>query len=196
MPKSKFKENLRVNRYELAELLESHTDRFMDCGEAWSEAIAERDELKVEADVEKAMAKDEMEKTRAKLDLEFRRNWRNYDLKKAPTDKTVESLVMSSDILSEAKKKYYETLKKYGMMLSDAEYHINILKSGKEAYDHRKSALDNLTRLMVSGYYSCKLPAELKEDVMTKREERMEERARETTNETMSRRRRGQVKNE
>jgi hypothetical protein len=184
-----YKDDLMINRFELAELWASHQDRFIYWAEKFSESVQERDEAKLEAELEKSKAKDELDSVRAHLDLKFRVDFKYFGLTKPPTDKLVISLIDQSEEFIEAKRKYYTVIEKYATILLKAEYNVNVMKSAKEGFDHRKTALDNLTRLMISGFYSAQLPKDLKEEVMAKRDERLEERSRANSQESIRRRR-------
>jgi hypothetical protein len=186
-----YRDDLRINKYELESLLETHTDRFMDWGEKYSDAILERDETKVEVDIDKAKAKDQLEEVRASMDLKIRTNYEYFGLKKAPTEKLVESLITISVEIIAAKQKYYGIMEELGKRMAKAEHNVNVLKVVKEDFEHRKSNLDSLTRLLVGGFYSAKLPKDLKEEVITKRDEKFEERSRESSQESIRRRRSG-----
>jgi len=116
-----------------------------------------------------------------------------YGMKKPPTNPAVESLILDCKDFSEQKKKYYDIISEYGKRLAQAEYAVNVLKVAKDAFDHRKYAMDNLTKLLVSGFYSAKLPKDLKDEVLEEREKRLETRARESADQTIQRRRRATV---
>jgi hypothetical protein len=188
-----YKEDLQISRWELAELWENHTDHYIKWGENLSSAIQERDETKLEAELEKSKAKDELDSLRAHLDLKFRVEFKYFGLSKPPTDKLVVSLIDQSQEFIEAKKKYLSVIEKYGKMLLKAEYNANVMKSAKDAFDHRRSAMENLTKLLVGGFFSAKLPKELKEEVVSKRDAVLDERARASSNESIRRRRVGRL---
>jgi len=179
------RDDLYINKYELADLWEEHTNNFMDWGERLSDAIEERDKLKGRFDLEREDAKDELNYTKAKIEIDIRTNYTKYNLKKAPTDKYCEVLVIASDEYQDALMDYRRIVERCNKELAEAEHKINVMKIAKEAFEHRKSALDNLTRLMVGGFYQAKLPKDLKEEVG---EQKTEDQAKDSISETMNRR--------
>lgn len=192
-----YREDLEISKYELAELWETHQMRFMDWGEKYSDAVRERDELKTEIEIDKAKAKDELEAVKAHLDLQIRTNYEYYGLKKSPTEKLVESLIAKSPEFTQAKANLYVILEQCGKDLAKAEYNVNVLKVAKEAFEHRKTSLDNLTRLMVSGYYSARMPQDLAPEIKEERERKLDQKARDSANESIRRRRqKGEINEE
>lgn len=185
-----YREDLEISKFELAELWETHQMRFMDWAEKLAESIEEKDEIKLETELDKAKAKDELESVKAHLDLQIRTNYEYFGLKKAPTEKLVESLIAKSPEFVEAKQKYYAIMEQCGKDLAKAEYNVNVLKAAKDAFEHRKTALDNLTRLMVGGFYSARLPKDLAPEIKEEREKKLDQKARDSANESIRRRRR------
>jgi hypothetical protein len=186
-----YRDDLRVNKFEVIELLETHTDKFMDWGEKYSDAVLERDETKVEVDIDKAKAKDQLEEVRAHMDLKIRTNYEYFGLKKAPTEKLVDSLITKSPEIISAKQIYYGTMEELGKKLAKAEHNVNVMKIVKEDFEHRKSVLDSLSKLLISGFYSAKLPKALEPEIKEGREKRLDERSRESSQESIRRRRGG-----
>ena len=187
-----YREEVKINRYELADLLEHHQDLYLKWGEAHADAIYVRDQLKNKFDLEKADAKDELEYVRAGLELDILTNYAKHGFSKAPSDKVREVWVIRQDQYQDALGKYRDTAAEFNNKLIDAEHEINILKTVKDAFEHRKSDLDNLVKLMVGGFYSAKLPTGLKEEVEEKRDKELTERSRERTNANARRRLKGE----
>ena len=185
---SDFRDELEINKYELADLLEDHPNKFLKYAEAHADAIEERDKLKSKYDLEKSQAKDDLELVRAQLELKILTNYKDHGLSKSPSDKLREVWVISRDEYQKALDNYRFICDDFNKAMAEAEHKINVLKGAKEAFEHRKSSMDNLTKLMVNGFYSAKLPTELKEEIENKRERELEERSREKTNETIKRR--------
>lgn len=187
-----YRDEIRINKFELADLLEHHQDLYLKWGEAHADAIHERDKLKSKFDLEKADAKDELEYVRAGLELDILTNYEKHGFKKAPSDKVREVWVIRQDKYQDALGKYRDVVSDFNDKLIDAEHEINVLKTVKEAFEHRKADLDNLCRLMVGGFYSAKLPTGLEGEVKEKRDRELAERSRERTNANARRRLKGE----
>lgn len=186
-----YRDDLRVNKFEVIELLETHVDKFMDWGEKYADSILERDEIKVEVDIDKSKAKDQIEIVKAHMDLKIRTNYEYFGLKKPPTERLVESLITKSSEIVDAKAQYYDTMEELGKKLAKAEHNVNVMKAVKEDFDHRKSCLDALSRLLMQGFYSAKLPRALEPEIKEARERKLDERSRESSQESIRRRRGG-----
>ena len=184
-----YKEDLQINKWELADLWETHVDRYVDWGEKWAEAIQNRDQVKLECELKKAQAKDEVDKEKARLGIYFRKEFKKEGFEKQPTDKFVESLVESSEEFIDAKKKYYAIMKECGRDLARAEYQVNVLKVAKDGFDQRRSSMENLTKLLTGGFYSAKLPKALEPEIKEERERHLDERSREQSAENLRQRR-------
>ena len=102
----------------------------------YAEALAVRDKTK-----------QYVELARAELDSAIRENPGKYNLDK------VTEIGIGNKILTLPK--YQEALKQH----QEAMYDVNVLSGAIEAINHKKSALDNLTKLFLSGYYGEARPS-------------------------------------
>jgi hypothetical protein len=183
-----YADEIRINKYQLAELWEVHQDLFLKYGEQHADAIQERDRLKGQLDLAKADSKDELDFVKSRLELEVLTEYKKFGFSKPPSDKLREAWVLTQKKYQDALVEYRNVLADIGNKMAEANHKVDVLKVVKEAFEHRKEALDNLTRLMVSGFYSAKLPVDLKEEVAEKRDRALEERSRERTSESGNRR--------
>ncbi len=185
-----YQEDLRINKYELEDLWEDHQDRFINWSDQYADAIEKRDLKKEQLDYETNIWKEKFEQVKADLDLDIRINWQDkYELPKAPTESMVSQVMLSQPEFKEVNRTMRDKIHELKLELIELDLKVNKLKGAKEAFEHRKMAMDNLTRLMLGGYYSAKLPKEVREDVKAKQEEKIIEERRETLSESMQKRR-------
>ena len=96
-----------------------------------AQAVKERDE-----------AKEQLNLKKADLDMKIRKSWDILGFDKKPTDMAITTWIC-------AQKEYRDK----NFLLIQATYHVNVLEAAKWAFQHRKDALDNLTKLFLSNYY-------------------------------------------
>ena len=105
--------------------------RFMKWSVEYAEAIRIRDEAKRSASVIKA-----------NTNLDIRTRPSEYGIEKA-TEGSINAALESNEEVNKAEKE-----------ISDAQYAVNIYSAAKEALDQRRSMLERLVALYISGYYS------------------------------------------
>jgi len=104
---------------------------FLHYAEAHADAIHERD-----------IQKSKMEYTYAKMYSMIKKNWEKFfDIK--PTEPAIKEFITSH-------KKY----KKAERAFINSTRDVNVLLSAKNAFEHRKRALENLVSLRITGYHS------------------------------------------
>jgi hypothetical protein len=86
-------------------------------------------------------AKEQLDLIRAQLERRIRREPGKYQLEKV-TESQIFSCVLEQPEYQEATER-----------LQDAEYNVAILAGAKEAFDHKKEALQSLTKLFTSAFY-------------------------------------------
>lgn len=97
----------------------------------------------------------DQEKQRAKEKLEIAKAETDQDIRGNSVTKMTEAMVQAEIILQP---KYQRTLSEYQKKC----YEYNIISAAVKAFEQRKSALENLVRLYLSGYFSdCKEPGEI-----------------------------------
>ncbi|MCP4763006.1 MAG: hypothetical protein GY870_14605 [archaeon] len=106
-------------------------------------------EKAAQADREKKKAKEALDITKAEIDKSIREEAKNNGEK--VTEKVVEGRVM----LHPDYHKAYDAL-------IEAEYEYSIFISAVKAMEQRKSALENLVKLLIGGYFS--IPTQKKEE--------------------------------
>jgi hypothetical protein len=174
-----YSEDLKIDKYDLENLWEDHQDRYMTYAETYAEAVKNRDEAKEELTFRKAEAYDELERVKAELDQEIRKNYEKYGFVKI-TDPLVNQWVIVQPQYKQALASYRKIIREYSKKLNTAEYEVNVLDGVKKAFEHRKIAMDNLTRLMLGGYFSGKPSKDVKEIVKEKREQKRDDTMHET----------------
>ena len=105
--------------------------RFMKWSVEYAEAIRVRDEAKRKASVIKS-----------NTNLDIRTRPAEYGIEKA-TEGSINAALESNEEVNKAEKE-----------ISDAQYAVNIYGAAKEALDQRRSMLERLVALYISGYFS------------------------------------------
>ena len=98
--------------------------------------------LLAEAKQDRDISKEALELKKAEINLDVRDHPQNYSLEKV-TDKAVEACILQSD-------EYQEAIK----VLNEANFEVNVLQGVVNAIEHRKSALENLVKLYIQGYFA------------------------------------------
>lgn len=125
-----FEKDLSINKYRLDEECLSHSSLYFRYAEAQQEA-----KNKV------SRAKNNLELIQSERNLAIREELAKKGTKS--TESMVDKLVASDEIVLKAKNKVIE-----------AENIYSRLSVAVQAFEHRKSELDNLVKLYCSGYYS------------------------------------------
>lgn len=125
-----YKDDLKINKYELDEEWLKQPMVFIQWAEEYVNAQADRDRRKEQLDLIKA-----------ELDNEIRSNPEKYGLAKV-TEGAIQNLILTEGSFRDAQDKYLEAVK-----------NAKILDVAKEAFDHKKKALEALTQLFLSGYF-------------------------------------------
>lgn len=129
-----YKEDLRIDKYDLDEECVDHSLRY----DKWGEAH-------VEADLRKEKAERRLDVVKAELDEEIRSNPKKYGWEedRAPTEPFVKAAIARHPRLKEAYKIYYRAKGRAGK-----------LKVAVRAFEHRKRNLTDLCGLHNKQYYS------------------------------------------
>jgi len=129
-----YHEDLVINRNLLEEEWEDQSLRFIKYSEEWAKAILERDR-----------ARENLDLVRAQVDFKIRANPAAYgfEVDRKPTEGAISAMILQTDEYGNASREYQE-----------ASYNVNVLASAKEAFNHRKSALENLTKLWLGSFWS------------------------------------------
>ena len=100
--------------------------------------------VKHTADMEKEKddAKEKLDITKARIEMEIRNNPENFGLAKV-----TEGGILSTILLQE---EYQEVSREY----NNAKYEYNIAVAAVKAIDQRKTALENLVRLLSASYFA------------------------------------------
>ena len=105
--------------------------RFMKWSVTYAEAIRSRDDAKRKASIVKS-----------NINLDVRARPEEYGVTK-PTEGSISAVVDSNEEVNKAE-----------IVVSDAQYAVNIFSAAKEALDQRRAMLERLVSLYISGYYS------------------------------------------
>jgi hypothetical protein len=181
-----YREDIKVDKYDLADLWETHPDRFMKWADHYAQAMDELGYYKEQAEFAKDNAKADLEQLKAELYLDISEKL-TQEGGKAPTKDMIESVILCDPFYQKKRKRVKEISIDHAAKVRKAESNVARLKLVKEAFEHRKTALDNLARLMIGGYYSTVLPKELRKPVEDAQEQGRESKREEYLNETMRR---------
>ena len=125
-----YREDLKIDKFRLDDMWENHPSVFAD--------IYERE---VEAQFERDRAKEKLDLIRAELDQSIRADFAKSNEK--ITESSIANKILLHKDYQEANSKFLESVK--------TAKHIAV---GREAFEHRKKALEKLTDLFLSNYWS------------------------------------------
>jgi len=182
-----YKDDLKINKYLLEECWENHQDLYMHYAESYAKAVRIRDDAKEELNFYKSKSQSEVDKVKAELDIEIRTQYHSYGYEKI-TEAIVTSWIARQYKYQETLAEYREIVREHMKKLNKAEYQVNVLDGVKRAFEHRKTAMDNLTRLMIGGYYSSKPAKDVGETIKASHQERVESEMHEGLKESFKRR--------
>lgn len=97
--------------------------------------------LAAEADAERKRAKELVESTHAELYLSYKREADEKGQK--ATEATINALIATSEPYKEVKEEAIQL-----------EFKFNVLNNAVKSFEQRKSALENLVKLLIGGFYS------------------------------------------
>jgi len=106
--------------------------------------------------------KERLDVGKAKLELEVRQSPEQFGL-----EKVTESAIQSTILLQQ---EYQNLIKEY----NDAKYENNVAEAAVRAVDQRKTALENLVRLLAASYFAGpQSPRDLSQEVLKDTERKM-----------------------
>jgi hypothetical protein len=139
--KTEFEKDLEIDKYSLdAECLDQPR-KFMEWSQDYADAVSEQDR-----------ADQKLEVVKAQVEMEARKNPESFGLEKV-TDNSIKAAVTMSKKVMEAHEAWVMT-----------KHQVNVLRAGREALEQRKTMLENLVKLFLSGYWADpKIKPEAKE---------------------------------
>lgn len=141
-----YKEDLEINKFALDQEWEKQASLYCEWGEKEVEAQFNRDKLKEQLDL-----------TRAEVDGKIRLMAARNNIK--TTEAAISSEILKDANYQKANNDYLEAIKQ-----------AKIFGVAKEAFEHKKKALEKLTDLFLAGYWAE--PKEVAKDNHTKMLER------------------------
>jgi hypothetical protein len=127
----KFSEIVSINRFNLPEECEQHAGYYHQISEKTAEVQSELDKLQ-----------DELKLHLAEKELEIRQTWSDSDGKM--TEGSVAAKLISAKSVTSRKE-----------AIRDKQKDLGVLEAAKSAFEHRKAMLNNLTSLLIGGFYSA-----------------------------------------
>ena len=174
-----FEESIRLNKYELDTIVETHANEVWEWGKKLADAKQQVSILKAQLDVVKSEAKSERELAVSTLDAEIRKNPKNFNLEKA-TDKSVESCVVRQDGYRDIIKQERNKIHKAQTQLIEAQHEVDIYEVKMETLRHRKTMIEEEIKLYSTGYFA-KPSQESRQEYREVKTEETEERNKEIT---------------
>jgi hypothetical protein len=150
MSKLDYKEDMKVDKYNLEIEWERHTQLYLDYMEAEVDAQDIRDRLERRLDLVKA-----------EMDAKVRSNPAKYGIEKV-SESAIKSVVTKSTRVQEAQEEYLNAVKR-----------AKKLSGVMKGMEHRKRQLTELDRLFTGGYYSSSRPST--EGISNARQQRQRE---------------------
>lgn len=126
-----FGKALEIDKYNLDEELLQQALLYLE----WSDA-------KAQAEQERDKAKEQLDLTRAELDISIRRDPKAFGLEKI-TEGAISNIILTQDKYQKAEIVYLEM-----------RYSYNVISGALEALSHKKSALENLVKLFLNNYWA------------------------------------------
>lgn len=129
---SKYSELVKINRFNLPEECERHAGLYHQIAEARADTQAELDRMK-----------DELQLHKAEREIKIRAEW-NIDTDGKQTESGVAAKLASLESVLARQEEIRVKTKE-----------LAILDAAKSAFEHRKSMLNNLTSLLIGGFYAA-----------------------------------------
>jgi len=127
-----FSEDVTINKYKLEIECERQASMYF----YWADKLADAKTSLNEAD-------DQLKLVTAKTDLDVRKNWNESKYGKQ-TENSIKAVLETHEDILNAKEN-----------CRNAQEEVNSLIAAVSAMDHRKAQLDNLTQLLIKGFYAA-----------------------------------------
>ena len=99
------------------------------------------------------IAREELQRIDAEIDLDIRASWGEYGFETKPTEGAIRAIILQEEKHIKASKELINALRE-----------MNIVQGAKVALDHKKAALERLSTLYLSGYWADpRIPKEAKD---------------------------------
>lgn len=187
MVETSYRDDVRVDRYNLPNLLETHGELYVKWGERWVMANDKRDRAEANLKLVKDDAKEAIARERARLDLAIRKTPSDYGIEKA-TDNPVANAILCSEEYQAVVDEWNQRIKDATKEFLDAERDANMMKIAKEGMGQRQ--FDNLTRLHADGMWNHKVPRRAINTISSEETKEVNEETKEVLKDAMSRRKR------
>ena len=160
-----YKRDLEIDRFYLDDICDTHAELYAKWAELYTDAVKERNDVKTLFEKRKAEAKDEINRVRSRLNLEIRKNYKQYGLDKV-TDSIADSWIGTQEEYLASLENLREVIASGQEEVDSAEHRMDILKVAKDSFDHRKQMIQAEVNLYVAGYWAK--PTQPKEYVQRK----------------------------
>ena len=181
-----YKEDLRIDRYYLDEICDTHAEKYAKWAELYVNAVKNLNDEKTKFEKRKSEAKDNINRIKSQLNLDVRRNYKKYELEKI-TDSIADSWINTQEEYLAALENLRNTIAEGQQEIDELDYKVDILKVAKDSFDHRKQMIQAEVSLYVAGYWAK--PSQPKEFIRDKLNEASEEVGESAANSMIRRRR-------
>ena len=181
-----YKEDLKIDRYYLDEICDTHAELYAKWAELYVDAVKNYNDEKTRFEKRKSESKDEINSVKARLNLDVRKNYKKYDLEKI-TDSIADSWINTQEDYLAALQNLRNTIAEGQQEIDELEHKVDILKVAKDSFDHRKQMIQAEVSLYVAGYWAK--PSQPKEFIQDKLNEASEEVGESAANSMIRRRR-------
>ena len=125
----KYSEIVKINRFNLPEECEQHAGYYHQICEKAAEVQSDLDKMQ-----------DELKLHLAEKEIEIRKNWSDSDGKL--TEGSVSAKLISAKSVTVRKEE-----------IRNKQKDLGVLEAAKSSFEHRKAMLNNLTSLLIGGFY-------------------------------------------
>lgn len=88
-------------------------------------------------------AKENLSRIDSQIDLEIRADWEEFGFENKPTEPAIRAAILQDDRHIKASNDLIQSVRE-----------VNIIQGAKTALDHKKSALERLSSLLLAGYWA------------------------------------------
>lgn len=127
---------------------------YMKWSKRAARATKERIILEEKLKLIKDAAKRTLEEVRAKIDSQIRLNPENFGYDKKPNEEAIKGIIVQSDAY---KKEYDDGIRKIEIAVkeyAEAVENEKVMEGATTGMNHKRSSLENMTKLWLGGYYA------------------------------------------
>ena len=151
-----YSEDEMLDKYSLDEEFEKMVTLYKYWGDKYAEARANRVRTDEILKLEKSDAKAELEEEIAKIDLDIRTNFEEYDFDKKPTENAIRATIFGTKRYLKAKEKFNQKVREAIDKMAEAVREKESYYAAREGMKIKSQSLSELRKLVLANYYSRK----------------------------------------